>query len=84
MSTSTELVEVAGGELVDLRDQPTALEAITRAVLGGQEKQWGIPWLERVTPAHVADSPFTREDRQNDLVGGYRSETVAESSLILN
>ena len=31
MSTSTELVEVAGGELVDLRDQPTALEAITRA-----------------------------------------------------
>jgi len=31
MSTSTELVELDGGELIDLRDQPTALEAITRA-----------------------------------------------------
>jgi hypothetical protein len=27
----TDLVEINGGELVDLRDQPTALEAITRA-----------------------------------------------------
>lgn len=58
------------------------METISKHVLSGQEKQWGMPWLERVTRAAVLDSPFTREDRQNELVGGYRSEILASTPML--
>lgn len=61
------------------------LEAINRAIIDGSEKQWKNPRL-LLCPGTISppDSPFTREDRQNDRVGGYRSETLASTSLSLN
>ncbi len=59
------------------------LEQIGRFIVEGKEKTWRNPRIEPVIVLKHG-SPFTREDRQNDLVRGHREETAAESSLILH
>lgn len=52
------------------------MQAINTAIIDGTEKQWRNPRLEPVVTERIIDSPFTREDRQNELVGGYRSTSL--------
>lgn len=64
------------------------MEMIGRRIASGAERTSAQPWSNprlEVCPhtLHVEDSPFTREDRQNELVGGHRAGPVATPSLIL-
>lgn len=65
------------------------MEMIGRRIASGVEKASRQPWSNPrlvlcETTLHPDDSPFTREDRQNDRVGGYRAPASATPSLILN
>jgi hypothetical protein len=66
------------------------MEMIGRRIADGTEKASGQPWsnprlvmcTDTLHPEQ--DSPFTREDRQNPLVGGHRAGPVATPSILMN
>lgn len=77
--------EIAVGPKMHRKYLGPLMEEISKAIIDGRDKTWRNPRLvlcpETAAPA---DSPFTREDRQNELVGGYREPAPATPSLILN
>ena len=83
--------ELRVGPKMNKRYLAPIMEMIGKRIATGVEKASRQPWSNPrlvLCPETIQDpgSPFTREDRQNELVGGYRDAgtTAASSSLILN